>query len=103
MSTGQTKNESVNLDKLREVKVNFNELNDLKDEKKGRYLTAKYSAHQTSLVRKRLQVENWMYDYLKEKICDVSTRPFGESSKKGAHTQSETSHCLPKGLGKGVR
>lgn len=72
MSTGQTKNESVTLDKLKEVKVNFNELNDLKDEKKSRYLTAKYGLHQMSLIRKRLQVESWVYEYLKEKVCNVS-------------------------------
>lgn len=72
MSTGQTKNESIaSLDKLKEVKVNFNELNDLKDEKKSRYLTAKYGLHQMSLIRKRLQVESWVYDFLKGKVCNV--------------------------------
>lgn len=72
-SAGQTKNENMaSLDKLKEVKVNFNELNDLKDEKKSRYLTAKYQTHQMSLIRKRLQVESWVYDYLTEKVCNVS-------------------------------
>ena len=72
-TTGQTKNENIaSLEKLKEVKVNFNELNDLKDEKKSRYLTAKYGLHQMSLIRKRLQVESWVYEYLKEKVCNVS-------------------------------
>ena len=72
-TTGQTKNENIaSLEKLKEVKVNFNELNDLKDEKKSRYLTAKYATHQMSLIRKRLQVESWLYDYLKERVCNVS-------------------------------
>lgn len=73
MSTGQTKNENItSMNKLKEVKVNFNELNDPKDEKKSRFLTAKYGLHQMSLIRKRLQVESWVYDYLKENVCNVS-------------------------------
>lgn len=75
MSSEQIKKENISNINLKEnlvktVKVNFNELNDLKDEKKGRYLTAKYGVHQMSLIRKRLQVENWMYDKLKE-LCNV--------------------------------
>lgn len=58
-------------DKLKEVThVNFNDPNELKDEKK-KYLTAKYGAHQMNLIRKRLAVENWMFEQLLE-LCNVS-------------------------------
>lgn len=33
-------------------------------ERKEKYLTAKYGAHQMSLIRKRLGVEMWMFDQL---------------------------------------
>ena len=33
-------------------------------ERKEKYLTAKYGAHQMALIRKRLGVEMWMFDQL---------------------------------------
>lgn len=34
------------------------------EKKREKFLTAKYGAHQMSLIRKRLRVEMWMYDQL---------------------------------------
>ena len=44
-------------------KVGFVEKGDV-ERKREKYLTAKYGAHQMSLIRKRLGVEMWMYDQL---------------------------------------
>ncbi|RXG72789.1 Protein phosphatase 1 regulatory subunit 14B [Armadillidium vulgare] len=43
--------------------VEFAQVGELK-ERKEKYLTAKYGAHQMSLIRKRLGVEMWIYDHL---------------------------------------
>ena len=45
--------------------VNFGAKNedDLQDRKK-KYLTAKYGQHQMNLIKKRLRVEMWMYEQL---------------------------------------
>ena len=37
-------------------------------EKREKYLTAKYGAHQMAMIRKRLKVEMWMFDQL-QIIC----------------------------------
>ena len=34
------------------------------NERKKRYLTAKYGQHQMNLIKKRLKVEMWMYEQL---------------------------------------
>ncbi|XP_003748242.1 uncharacterized protein LOC100900798 [Galendromus occidentalis] len=44
--------------------VAFSEDNEDVGERKKKYLTAKYGAHQMALIKKRLQVEMWMYDQL---------------------------------------
>merc|ERR1712111_182922 len=50
---------------LRNKNVNFSSHGE--DEKeREKYLTAKYGAHQMSLIRKRLKVEMWMFDQLQE-------------------------------------
>lgn len=43
--------------------VEFAPIGEVK-ERKEKYLTAKYGAHQMSLIRKRLNVEMWMFDQL---------------------------------------
>ncbi|XP_071542819.1 uncharacterized protein [Panulirus ornatus] len=43
--------------------VEFAQIGEVK-ERKEKYLTAKYGAHQMSLIRKRLGVEMWMFDQL---------------------------------------
>ncbi|CAG0880137.1 unnamed protein product [Cyprideis torosa] len=45
--------------------VDFQEKGESK-QKREKYLTAKYGAHQMSLIRKRLAVENWMFDEIQE-------------------------------------
>ena len=50
--------------------VNFDAGNEISERKK-KYLTAKYGQHQMSLIKKRLQVEIWMYDKLQELYGDV--------------------------------
>merc|ERR1712046_157447 len=52
--------------------VNFNKGGDEGEEKREKYLTAKYGAHQMALIRKRLKVEMWMFDQLQE-ILEVET------------------------------
>ena len=37
-------------------------------QKREKYLTAKYGAHQMAMIRKRLKVEMWMFDQL-QIIC----------------------------------
>eukprot|EP00916_Digyalum_oweni_P017702 GHVL01029110.1.p1 GENE.GHVL01029110.1~~GHVL01029110.1.p1 ORF type:complete len:125 (+),score=11.89 GHVL01029110.1:1-375(+) len=55
----------------RESSVNF----ETKDkcvnqhEQRKRYLTAKYGAHQMLLIKKRLEVEMWVFDELKRLYC----------------------------------
>lgn len=43
--------------------MEFAQIGEVK-ERKEKYLTAKYGAHQMSLIRKRLNVEMWMFDQL---------------------------------------
>merc|ERR1719360_232105 len=43
--------------------VNF-KISPVCEKKREKFLTAKYGAHQMSLIRKRLRVEMWMYDQL---------------------------------------
>lgn len=45
--------------------VGFN-LKDSHTEKKKKYLTAKYGAHQMLLIKKRLGVEMWIFDELRK-------------------------------------
>lgn len=43
-----------------------------KKEEKTKYLTARYGQHQMMLIRKRLAVEDWLYDELRELYnCEV--------------------------------
>nr|XP_037275521.1 uncharacterized protein LOC119168219 [Rhipicephalus microplus] len=54
--------------------VNFEggDKEELQDRKK-KYLTAKYGPHQMSLIKKRLRVEMWMYEQLQRLFaCSVS-------------------------------
>lgn len=44
--------------------VNFDTNSDELQERKKKYLTAKYGQHQMSLIKKRLRVEMWMYEQL---------------------------------------
>lgn len=43
------------------------------EEKRKKYLTAKYGQHQMALIKKRLQVEMWLY----EKLQDLSKNQVG--------------------------
>lgn len=54
--------------------VNFNNNGDkdVNDDRKKRYLTAKYGQHQMNLIKKRLKVEMWMYDELQTLFQTVS-------------------------------
>lgn len=53
--------------------VNFELESEEVNERKKKYLTAKYGQHQMSLIKKRLRVEMWMYDQLQSlyesKVC----------------------------------
>lgn len=51
--------------KSKDLHVNFIDLPEVKDEKK-KYLTAKYGANELNLIRKRLEIENWLSDKLNE-------------------------------------
>ncbi|GFR08341.1 uncharacterized protein TNCT_159571 [Trichonephila clavata] len=44
--------------------VNFEPEKGEVQERKKKYLTAKYGQHQMNLIRKRLRVEMWMFDQL---------------------------------------
>lgn len=44
--------------------VNFETESHEMQERKKKYLTAKYGQHQMSLIKKRLRVEMWMYEQL---------------------------------------
>lgn len=46
------------------LRVNFSEKGEAVKERREKFLTAKYGAHQMALIRKRLAVEMWMYDEL---------------------------------------
>lgn len=46
--------------------VNFSAGNNEMNERKKRYLTAKYGQHQMNLIKKRLKVEMWMYEQLQD-------------------------------------
>ena len=54
--------------------VNFN-TGDQTEERKKRYLTAKYGQHQMNLIKKRLKVEMWMYEQLQVLYNAVSFFP----------------------------
>lgn len=42
-------------------------------EKRQKYLTARYGQHQMMLIRKRLAVEDWLYEKLRDMYnCEVS-------------------------------
>merc|ERR1712154_437308 len=45
--------------------VNF-KISPVCEKEREKFLTAKYGAHQMSLIRKRLKVEMWMYDHLQK-------------------------------------
>ncbi|XP_059170454.1 uncharacterized protein LOC131951993 [Physella acuta] len=45
--------------------VGFSNLKEQHTEKKKKYLTAKYGAHQMFLIKKRLGVEMWVFDELR--------------------------------------
>nr|XP_011418994.2 uncharacterized protein LOC105322152 [Crassostrea gigas] len=50
-----------------EAHVSFNNKNKEEEkDKRQKYLTAKYGQHQMMLIRKRLAVEDWLYDKLRE-------------------------------------
>ncbi|KAK6182970.1 hypothetical protein SNE40_010532 [Patella caerulea] len=46
--------------------VNFHEKREEDKVKKQKYLTAKYGQHQMMLIRKRLAVEDWIYEELRK-------------------------------------
>ena len=63
-SVGRASSQSpVRTSQRANLHVEFAQVGEMK-EKKEKYLTAKYGAHQMSLIRKRLGVEMWMYDQL---------------------------------------
>jgi protein phosphatase 1 regulatory subunit 14B len=50
-----------------ETHVSFNHKNKEEEkDKRQKYLTAKYGQHQMMLIRKRLAVEDWLFDQLRE-------------------------------------
>ncbi|KAK7480373.1 hypothetical protein BaRGS_00028420 [Batillaria attramentaria] len=58
--------------------VNFDP-KDKQVEKREKYLTAKYGAHQMLLIKKRLAVEMWIFEELGRLYC---TESFNESRKR---------------------
>lgn len=55
--------------------VNFKtDDNNKMNERKKRYLTAKYGQHQMNLIKKRLKVETWMYEQLQFLFDSVSKK-----------------------------
>lgn len=60
-----------------ESHVSFNHKNKEEEkDKRQKYLTAKYGQHQMMLIRKRLAVEDWLYDQLRElHDCQVCIYP----------------------------
>lgn len=59
-----------------EAHVSFNHKNKEEEkDKRQKYLTAKYGQHQMMLIRKRLAVEDWLYDKLRE-LYDCQVRIF---------------------------
>lgn len=59
-----------------EAHVSFNNKNKEEEkDKRQKYLTAKYGQHQMMLIRKRLAVEDWLYDKLRE-LYDCQVRKF---------------------------
>lgn len=59
-----------------EAHVSFNHKNKEEEkDKRQKYLTAKYGQHQMMLIRKRLAVEDWLYDKLRE-LYDCQVRKF---------------------------
>lgn len=57
----------------RNVSFGRNINRDEEKEKRQKYLTARYGQHQMMLIRKRLAVEDWLYDKLREMYnCVVS-------------------------------
>lgn len=69
------KNLSTDRQNSAEAHVSFNHKNKEEEkDKRQKYLTAKYGQHQMMLIRKRLAVEDWLYDKLRElHNCQVST------------------------------
>ncbi|KAI2800652.1 hypothetical protein RDWZM_009034 [Blomia tropicalis] len=57
--------------------VNFNTENPEMNERKRKYLTAKYGQHQMNLIKKRLKVEMWMYEQL-QMLFDTTGDCFDE-------------------------
>ena len=54
-------------------RVNFKLNREEEVEKKKKYFTAKYGQHQMLLIRKRLAVEDWVYEALRDLYdCQVS-------------------------------
>ncbi|KAH9422112.1 hypothetical protein DERP_002405 [Dermatophagoides pteronyssinus] len=49
---------------LHHVNFKTSDDNNKMNERKKRYLTAKYGQHQMNLIKKRLKVETWMYEQL---------------------------------------
>lgn len=83
-----------------EAHVSFNHKNKEEEkDKRQKYLTAKYGQHQMMLIRKRLAVEDWLYDKLRE-LYDCQVRKFYcissfmlflfDYSKKKLKAQSDT-------------
>ena len=61
----------------RNVSFGRNINRDEEKEKRQKYLTARYGQHQMMLIRKRLAVEDWLYDKLRDMYnCVVSTTLF---------------------------
>ena len=57
----------------RNVSFGRNINRDEEKEKRQKYLTARYGQHQMMLIRKRLAVEDWLYDKLRDMYnCVVS-------------------------------
>ena len=65
----------------RNVSFGRNNNRDEEKEKRQKYLTARYGQHQMMLIRKRLAVEDWLYDKLRNMYtCVVSKHFFSLSS-----------------------
>ncbi|KAI8784663.1 protein phosphatase 1 regulatory subunit 14b [Biomphalaria glabrata] len=52
--------------------VGFSNIKEQHTEKKKKYLTAKYGAHQMLLIKKRLNVEMWIFDELRRLYNSVT-------------------------------
>lgn len=63
--------------------VNFNTEDGEINDRKKRYLTAKYGQHQMNLIKKRLKVEMWMYEQLQALFQVVSVCLCVVTAKEG--------------------